>query len=131
MKCLYVCHAAPPWFRPQAGAEAVKVGVSKNPFRRKWGVRRPGCDFPTLVWESQPLEAAYQIETMVKRRLAHRCVGGTEWFDVKPATAIRHIQRAIRDYAACVAKSEVSGIGVRTIYRRLGPKNTPSFGRKK
>lgn len=26
---------------------------------------------------------------------------------------------------------EASGIGVRTIYRRLGPKNTPTFGRKK
>ena len=99
---LYVCHAAPAWFRPRDGAEAVKIGVSTNPFRRKWGLRRDGGESPSLVWQSTeiPRRDAYAIEAALKRRLADRCVGGTEWFSVKPATAIRVCKDEIKRHAA-------------------------------
>lgn len=99
MKRLYVCHATPdPWRRTDA-KPSVKLGVSVNPARRKWGLRRPGCDSPKLVWQSAMLPDAYKIEFAIKRRLAHRCVAETEWFDLAPSTVIKVAREEIRRHA--------------------------------
>jgi hypothetical protein len=117
---LYVCHAAPPWYSPCPGAEAVKIGVSADPFRRKWSLRRAGCQSPKLIWQSDdmPDREAYTLETAIKRSLARRCVGGTEWFDIKPDVAVRFVRLALR-----------AGIGRRTLHRHFGPRETPAFGK--
>jgi hypothetical protein len=122
MMRLYVCHAAPPWYAPADGAEAVKIGVSANPARRKWSLKRAGCEKPKLIWQSpeMPASEAYLIEAAIKRKLAHRCVGGTEWFNIRPDAAVRVCAKAAR-----------TGIAVRTLYRAFGAKGTPIFGRKK
>lgn len=125
MKRLYVCRAEPWIYDLAPSAPATKIGVSANPFRRKWGLRRKGCDNPRLIWQSEPTEHAFMIEAFAKRRLAKRCVAGTEWFDVKPETAIRLLRTAISE-AEAAKRARIPG---RTMRRRFGPRGTPSFGR--
>jgi len=119
---LYVCHASPPWYAPCDGAEAVKIGVSADPFKRKWSLRRAGCESPKLLWESEDLpdRDAYEIETAIKRSLSRRCVGGREWFAIKPDVAVRFARMAVR-----------TGIARRTLHRHFGPRETPAFGGKR
>jgi hypothetical protein len=93
MMRLYVMHAKPSWLQPDAGTPAAKVGISRDPFRRKWGVRRKGCDSPKLIWQSgqMPRSRALQSEAAIKRRLAQYSAGG-EWFFLEPRTLVRYIK---------------------------------------
>lgn len=142
---LYVCHAVPEFWEREATA-AVKIGVSKEPKRRKWGLRRQGCASPKLIWQSAEMDRAraFAIENVLRKKLAQRCVSGAEWFDLPPDRAVRIVRDAIREYAApqqwkeakalwsdlevTVAEASArSGIGQRHLYRLLGPKGTAPF----
>lgn len=144
MMRLYVCHAPALWFRPDGGREAVKIGVSANPFRRKWGLRLDGCDRPLLLWQSPPFPPsdAFRIEAELKRRFVRRCVSGTEWFSIKPETAIRAARAIIStpdrleaaravwfDHNISSADAaERTGIATRTLHRHFGKRGSPAFG---
>lgn len=146
---LYVCHAEAAWFARERGTAAVKIGVSREPKRRKWGLRRPGCESPKLIWQSAEMDRAraFAIENVVKKRLADRCVGGAEWFDLAPDRAVRIVRDAIREYYTPQQWKEAKALwqdetltaeeaaarakmGMRSLYRRFGPKGSPAFGRK-
>jgi hypothetical protein len=149
MMRLYVCHAAPTWYAREPGTPAVKIGISKEPKRRKWGLRRKGCEHPKLVWQSTEIERAraFAIENALKKRLAARCVQGTEWFDLRPDLAVRIVQDAIREYRTpqqwkeakrhwfdkAISEAEAAkraGIPGRTMRRKWGPRGTEPFGGK-
>lgn len=98
MRRVYVCHAESRWYSPAKSAPATKIGVSARPERRKWGLRRKGCEHPTLIWMSDPMPHAHAFEAVLKYRFARRAVQGTEWFALKPETVIRAARKLLRDF---------------------------------
>lgn len=66
----------------------VKVGISENP------VARMGMIRASLLWASEPYDAAAAVEFAVCRAMRRRVVPGKrEWFTVRPEVALRMVRR--------------------------------------